>query len=278
MGELKKAAKKQKFKVFFNWITNAAVSHYRMMNPAKYMRKAKNTEVAMSWFKPESNSPPAWESGIMTSEQVRNKTLSDFGNLTRVADISVWQLCHNDMSLAMFFTMRHFFPDKKILMELDDYVFNVNPENAASQSYNAGSDAEDIAKRQMKNASGLIVSTKFLKERYMQYNSHIEIIPNGVDFEVWDKIKNRNSDNKRVRVGWAGGQAHVKDLKVVCKAIPKVLARNKNIEFVFFGGYPDKWIQESDRVIFHKEQGRPVWKPIDKYPEELAAMGDSSYI
>jgi len=257
--------KKKKFNIFFNWCQNAGVTFYRMINPAKYMRRIKDVTVGYSEFNPAAQTGSAWQEQLY-SNKYREKILKDLEFLMTYSNVSVWQMLHNDMSLSVYLGCRDVFKKKPLLLEIDDDVYHVNPESHASMAYHPGSVSVDVVHRQIQNASGLIVTTDYLKKLYEPLNCSIQIVPNGIDFEVWDNLQSAKS--AKIRIGWAGGQAHYKDLKVISRIIPTILKKYKNVEFVFFGLMPD-YIEASPRVRHHKK----AWVGIDKYPAELASLG-----
>lgn len=283
---------KNLFRIFLNHTTNAGVTYYRMISPAKYMRKIPNVEVAYSFFYPNQNITAEWEMKL-DSPANRGDIIKDLDGLMKTSDISVWQMLHNQVSLALWLAYRFNMPQKKMLMELDDWVFGVNPESMAFESYFPNSNLEYISERQMINASGLIVSTKYLQheiEKYWEYwckyrkfdvqiyrgnkyiklprkgrllrEPRIEVIPNGIDFEEWDKVLVSHK-KKKVVIGWAGGQAHARDLNILKDVIPEILKRHNNVEFVFWGMFPE-FTEPTGRIIHNKK-----WVGIDKYPQEL---------
>ena len=66
--------KKNVFRIFFNWITNAGVTYYRMISPGKYMRRMKNVEVAYSNFRPDAHNPPQWEQDIVINRKTMDNS------------------------------------------------------------------------------------------------------------------------------------------------------------------------------------------------------------
>lgn len=263
----------KKFKVFFNWSTNPGTTYYRIINPTKYMRRIKNVDVAHSYYDVKGN--PAWEDTIMKDDDSAKEVINELEKLTRIADVSVWQRCHTDLSVSVFlgFRDKRLFADKIMLVEIDDDTFNVNPESISSKVWYPGSELQDIFKDQLRFASGLIVSTEYLKKLYSEYNPCIEVIPNGIDFEVWDKVK-KPAKHKKIRIGWSGSQAHDEDLKVIGKIIPPILNKYKNVEFMFYG-HESKYIPYNGyNILHHKDtSGRVIWKSMDEYPQELASLG-----
>ena len=255
------------FKVFFNWTMNAGVTYYRMMNFAKFMRRQAKTQIAYSNFKATEQSTVEWEQILEEGGDQLSNVIKQMDTLMDINDISVWQVAHSKVSYSLYRAYRHKFDKKKpILIEADDYFFGVNPENAASMAYYSNSDLEYFAEMQMRNANALIVSTDYLKEKYSKFNECIEVIPNAIDFEIWDAVKD-NRKQGRVRIGFAGGSAHYYDLKVMAKVIPIILKKHKNVDFVFFGHMPD-YINTARKIRHHSK-----WMGILDYPGELASLG-----
>lgn len=282
-------------KVFLNWTCNAGVAYYRMINFGNYMRKIKGAEIAWTHYDYKNDYIVEWEREI-NDETRQEHILYDLNGLMHNSDISVWQMAHGLKTLALFQSYRRIYPKKKMIVELDDDVFNVNPESIASEAYKPNSDYEYITEYQIKNASAMIVSTEYLKkslqEKFYYWNKEwqlesknksnipelrniyksyirdmrIEVMPNCIDFGIWDNLKNNNG-NKKIRIGWAGGGAHKLDLAIINKVIPIILNKYKNVEFMIFGGMPD-YMQTTDRILHHSQ-----WYGIDKYPEELAKLG-----
>ena len=40
------------------------------------------------------------------------------------------------------------------------------------------------------------------------------MIPNAIDFTIWDKLKN-NTHKTYINIGWEGGSSHTKDLAII---------------------------------------------------------------
>jgi glycosyltransferase involved in cell wall biosynthesis len=245
-----------------------------MINPAKYMRKIKDVQVAYDSYSPQGSE--SWESVIMKDDKSANKVIDDLYRLMRTADISVWQRCHNDLSTSVMLGFRDKRLDlynKAMLLEIDDDALNVNAENQASQVFYPGSDMTDMVKDQLSFASGLIVSTEYLKRLYSEYNPYIEVIPNGIDFEIWGKLVKPIRVNKKVRIGWAGSSAHEEDMKIISKVIPVILNKYKDVEFMFFGHASSHIKYNGYNVLHHRNsKGHLIWNNIADYPQELANL------
>lgn len=267
------------FKIFMNPTSNAGVVYYRMVNFANWMSKQKNVSVAYSRFDPMNQMGQPWELALEFEPYAqkfgltREKILDDIDMLMDVCDISIWQPAPYPSSHALFRAYRDKYDRKKpIVMEVDDYLFAINPESQAFDSFYPNSNPEYFAEMQLRNSNYVIVSTNWLKdgdgvfEGLKKYNANVECIPNSIDFDIWDKLTNQKQKDK-ITIGWAGGGAHYNDLKVIDKVIPAILSRHKNVHFMFFGYMPD-YIKEGPRV---KHWNR--WYSIYDYPKHLADLG-----
>jgi len=253
------------FKVFFNHTTNSGIGYYRMINFAKYMRRQENVEVAYSKFDPAQKNIVEWEQKLDTGSQ--DKICKDIYMLMEKSDISVWQMLHTGLSIDLFYQSREKWNNQKpILMEIDDYVHGINPESAGHSAYHNNSELEYLTELQMKNANHLIVSTDWLAEKYKAFCPCITVIPNAIDFEIWDQVKDHRQPG-RVRIGWAGGQPHEKDLKIMKYVIPIILDKYKNVDFMFLGHLPDDI--KTTRRIRHVSN----WYNIYDYPGEMSKLG-----
>jgi glycosyltransferase involved in cell wall biosynthesis len=77
-----------------------------------------------------------------------------------------------------------------------------------------------------KRACGTTVSTAQLAREYHPYNPNIYIVPNYLDKEKWDNPIVKRNDGK-IRIGWAGGNAHADDLKMISKVLDKIIKEYK---------------------------------------------------
>ena len=66
-----------------------------------------------------------------------------------------------------------------------------------------------------------------------------------------------------VRIGWAGGGSHVKDLEFILPAINNILKAHKNVEFHLLGGAPPSF-SGNKRI-----KSQVKWYSIDKYPQAV---------
>jgi len=236
---------------------NAGCVYYRMECFVREMRNL-GYEVAYSYFPPDYYGTSKWE------QELSEGTIQEFENLMKIADIVVFQMLHTPQAVSLVCGIKDVFK-KPVLAEYDDDIFAVSYENPSYRLTQPGGDAEWFNKEQLKDSDGVIVSTNHLKKRYSPLNKEVHVIPNAIDFNLWDNPKKRR-EHKRIRIGWVGGAGHSGDLRLIKDVVYRILDRHKNVEFYFhMGGLPKQWMVGRPRLhAFHK------WVSIDKYPQKFA--------
>jgi glycosyltransferase involved in cell wall biosynthesis len=81
----------------------------------------------------------------------------------------------------------------------------------------------------LRAADGLIVSTPFLRDTYLQFNPNIHVIENALDLKAWDRCS--IPKHRYIRIGWIGGRTHIQDLLMVAPVIKELLAEHPNVWF-----------------------------------------------
>jgi len=155
------------------------------------------------------------------------------------ADVVVWQRLSTWRGFAswMGLKLKH---KKKMLLEIDDNVFHVDSSNPGHMAIYPGSEAYEVFKKQLQESDGVIVTTNNLKKYYKQFNKHIWVIPNSLDFNVWNTALKKKKAHKKVVIAWQGGTHHSLDLQLLNSVVPKVLKEfGDNVEFQFYGYMPD---------------------------------------
>jgi O-antigen biosynthesis protein len=252
----------KKIKVFLCWTLNSGTSFYRFFNPMKYMRK--EISHAFSKWRPDFQEVADWEYKI--NSKTDPQVAKDLDFLTAECDMTIAQKFHSHGGLALMDYYRNKYPKKKWYTEIDDHVFAINPSSPAYESYHPGSEGCQIFKEQLQMSNGLIVSTENLRQVYEKINPNVWVVPNGIDFALWDNIRRPMKRNKKIRIGWAGGGSHVDDLEFIEPAVTKIAKKFANVEFVFLGGVPACY---KDRT---KIKAITKWYPINEYPQAVADL------
>lgn len=126
---------------------------------------------------------------------------------------------------------------KKVIIDHDDLLHEVNEANPASQHFNSDKVKQSVEKA-FKHADHVTVSTPFLYDFYSKFidKAKITIVPNAIDFNITpfvpvetDKLK---AEKKRVL--WRGSTTHLEDLATVNKFWEYIL-NNQKAEVAFIG-------------------------------------------
>ncbi len=88
-------------------------------------------------------------------------------------------------------------------------------------------------------------------------------MPNAIDFEIWDKLKCSSQKSKKIKIGFAGGPNHTKDIEYIGKAILQIRDEYPQVEFVFMGCEVEM-LRNQVRINTTND-----WQPTDKYPQAL---------
>ena len=178
---------------------------FRCQQPAKFLKRMgfADTEVTLS---------KATEAQLLWADLV---IMQEMGSINS-ADIVRFLIEHNIPYLA----------------EFDDFIHHVSPHNVSGHgAWNPSTlftyRAMDLARR----AYGIQVSTNQLAREYFPYNPTTYVIPNYFDKDLWTNPISRHQDDK-IRIGWAGGNAHADDLFMISNVLEKVV-KESNGQVIF---------------------------------------------
>lgn len=150
------------------------------------------------------------------------------------ADLVIMQ----DMGSKNATDVSRFLIDNKIpyLTEFDDFIHHVSPHNSGGYfAWNPATLYTHRAMEMSRRAFGIQVSTKWLAKEYFAYNPTIYVVPNYFDSEMWITPIAKHQDGK-IRIGWAGGNAHGDDLLMISKVIEKIVKESGgNVVFETMG-------------------------------------------
>lgn len=252
-------------KAFFLCTANSGVAYYRLWQFKEAMNRMKLASVAMPWWNSGQLHAQEWQWHVHDDPRVYART-GVINQLVRQSDVVVTQFLHSWEALALIEAVKACHPKIPFLMEIDDLLIDTPVYNDAFDQYRPGQPLREIAIEQMKMSDAIVTSTPYLKERFSEFCKHIYVMPNCLDFKMWDKIENVAPAGP-LRIGWAGGGNHYEDLKTIEKPIKDYLATAKNAEFHIVHGAP-QFFKDQSRIVWHRE-----WKPIAKYAKHLARMG-----
>jgi len=197
------------------------------------------------------------------------------------ADVVVFQELGSTSSLEAFNFARE--KGKQVIVEIDDFLHTVSPNNPGSECWNPGTLYLHRTISEIRQADALTVSTPQLAREYFPYNPNIYILPNYLNEDKWDNPQTKKKDGY-VRIGWAGGNAHIDDLRMVVKVIEKIIHDYKGkVKFETMGMMKQelhgifKGLEEfNDTCPKCGYQGESITyagEQLDNYPLVLAAYG-----
>jgi SAM-dependent methyltransferase/glycosyltransferase involved in cell wall biosynthesis len=260
---------KETLRVWMGPTQNAGDVYYRMSGFAEKMNTDK-CDVLYSRFAPFGEPNPGdWQNALqrIQGNQPANKVVvKQLEQMIKMADMTVWQITASWSVLAFFQCLKEVYKNKPFITECDDWLFDIPSYNIASHPYKPGSEAQQIAYKQLEMSDAIIVSTQFIKDSFQTLfpRKKIIVVPNGIDFDLWDKLKRPEKDGK-IRIGYTGCQNHHEDLRIVKKPILALLEEFPNLEFIMAAPFTSWEDVKHERVLVNT-----TWAPIDVYPKMVS--------
>jgi glycosyltransferase involved in cell wall biosynthesis len=122
--------------------------------------------------------------------------------------------------------------NKKIVFEADDLIEWVPDDHYAKDDMSLKRTL--MVASAFRKADLVTVTNENLKKRYDKYRIGKQkcfIFPNYLDLEYWSKKYNPNPTDI-VRIGYAGGVSHVKDLSLIADPLKNILNKTDKIKFI----------------------------------------------
>lgn len=251
-------------KALFIPTMNSGVTYWRFFNAwvGAYRNRAFDAHVL--WYQKDLNANHPWQTDI-TSNLHRARILGEMEAAMRITDVAVMGLTHCSAGLTTMMGLRECY-GKPIVVEADDNILSCPTYNPASKFYNPDSTIRKIAVAQLREADAVVVSTPNLKEVYSEFNDHVYVVPNSIDFELWDRAPRKHHKHV-ITIGWMGGATHEADLDIVIPAIKELTAKYPQVRFSLLHG-ASKAVRDIKGVKVNNKFAR-----IDQYPNYVASAG-----
>lgn len=161
----------------------------------------------------------------------------------------------------------------KVIFEADDAYIDTYTEEERKNLQHMGKKWREQAIDTIKACDAMTVTNHYLKENFARYTKKpIYILPNYMDFGWYgrDPIEIRRATDE-IRIGWFGSKGHYEDLRMVVKALKRVIDKYPNVKFVYmgYGGFSSD--KKSTQVgwgedVFHEipRSRREFYRPIDE--------------
>lgn len=259
--------KKHPFRILFIPSNVVGVNFWRQWQFFAELKKVPNVETAIYRYGYNQQTVGDWENMFVQDNNIR----TEIYKLLQSCDIAILGYCHVPMILALIMMSQEHFK-KKMVAEIDDYVIDTPDYNPAYRSgFTPGNPYEKVIIEHLKLSNAVVTSTNFLKQSLSRFNDKIFVIPNCINFDVWN-MNNEIDVSDKVRIGWIGGANHDEDLRVLVDVIPKVIAKTGNAEFYFVHGIP-QYIKDLTKIYPKNVKYTLDWSPIEKYPKFISKFG-----
>ena len=118
-------------------------------------------------------------------------------------------------------------PWRRTVYENDDDVFSITRENSAAyDAYAEGTDVREATMRYISTANMVTTTSPHLGDRFREMTGNrvaVEVLPNYVPAWVLDLP--RDSPDRRLRIGWAGGSSHARDIHMATPSVRRFMKR-----------------------------------------------------
>ena len=123
-----------------------------------------------------------------------------------------------------------------LIYAIDDNLLDLTPDRLGRH---ATTEELDAVRRFAREADGIIAATLLLRDRLVELNDRIHVVPNALDERLFVRRSLESSAVLRDRkvIGYMGTAGHDLDLMIVIQALRKVLERHPHdLEFQLIGG------------------------------------------
>jgi glycosyltransferase involved in cell wall biosynthesis len=129
---------------------------------------------------------------------------------------------------------------KVVIYEVDDFLHGILKSSPVYADMQPGTPTYTGMTHWLKHVDGVTVTREELRKRYLQYNDNIYVLPNFMDFAIWNKYKKIENKDKII-IGWAGSQTHYDDLIYCLDAVAQIVEKYPNVYFKMVGYCPENF-------------------------------------
>lgn len=168
----------------------------------------------------------------------------------------------NTMTQEILPVWREYFPAMRLVFGLDDRMDKVPEKSSAylgQQRHFA--DIRLRMRKVLKCCNAAVVSTEPLADMVRDMIDDVQVIPNALERQVWEKLRSRRRTGRKPRVGWVGAQQHRGDLELIYEVVK---ATANDVEWVFMG----MWLPEFSEFVHERHQ----FVAFKDYPGKMASL------
>jgi glycosyltransferase involved in cell wall biosynthesis len=183
-------------------------------------------------------------------ESEKGIDLNKFEQIVRSHDLVWFQSIMNQFFLWNLLNTRRFNPKIKIVMDVDDNLYTVNPWNPSYESFTTD---EEINFGDMKHklprirnharirmfetmmieSDAVVTTTEVLAARYTHLNKNIYVMPNSLIWENWNMPHIPWRNDGKIRIAWSGGSSHKMDWLECHAACRRITQKHANVLMEF---------------------------------------------
>jgi glycosyltransferase involved in cell wall biosynthesis len=185
---------------------------------------------------------------IFESEKQCN--LQDYMNVVQKSDIIWYQAVMNQMFMWNILNTRRFNPNVKLIVDVDDNLYSVNPWNPSYESFtqdeevDLGNTVYKLPRKRnharlrmfetlLMESDAIVTTTSLLAARYAHLNKNIYIMPNRLKWEAWNIPHIPWRNDGKIRIAWSGGSSHKMDWVECHAACKRIINKYDNVFMEF---------------------------------------------
>ncbi len=166
-----------------------------------------------------------------------------------------------------------------------NYEGQIFKEDGKTYFVTPGEDKRENVEVTLRQAHMVTVSTEDLKRKYSHLNSNIHVVPNGIDFDMWEPVEN---DTGQFRIAMTGSNTHALDWNEAAEGIKRFLSEYPDARLIMnstlnvlsgngqrFEDNKDVIDQFPDYFLPEFKSGKMLLKrpsEVEKYPAWLAGL------
>src|SRR3990167_3716597 len=243
--------KEGQLNIYVHVSENSGVGYYRQFLPAWALRQSGLANVLISDFR--------WGEGNNVEPG-----LEGLFEIMQWADIVVVGRRDAPQFYAQWGGIREHF-NIPIIIDTDDNVHFVRPQNPGYQGYHPGAESLTWNKYAIhKVFDAITVSTQDLKDFYIKFNPRIYILPNNLDVKEWDKHEKKQHNDGLTRIGFICSGAHTEGVNFIKKPLLEIMQKHPKVKFYithvfnhFFNDFPEDIKKRIESIPWIKLQDWP---------------------
>jgi glycosyltransferase involved in cell wall biosynthesis len=209
-------------------------------------------------------------------EEVKHNDPLEWDSVMKDIDIFYFNYLNNPWGFAALGMMARKY-GVKLVMDLDDSLWNIRSDNPAFKVYNKGSKALQDFTSICNEVDYITTTNTYLRNVIMQNTNKnadkIEIFPNYIDLSMY-KHRKKEIDNGKITLLHFGSTTHFMDLKddEFVKGVDKIMKEYPNVEFKTIGAFiPEfkkRWGMRYEQIYGHTNIYNWI-QDKDKFPKMM---------